>query len=129
MTDAATLLALAERCEREEPGCELNDAIAFAVGWRLNETIWWNPPDGDWSLEVPRYTTSLDAAVTLVPEGWIWQGGERYEDEKVGGWARVFPRGAMNRGTGNRDAKTSALALCAAALRACVAMTKEEKPT
>lgn len=33
MADAATLLALADRCEREDPTFELECAIAEATGW------------------------------------------------------------------------------------------------
>lgn len=33
--------------------------------------LWGNPrKDRDWDRDPPRYTASIDAAITLVPEGW-----------------------------------------------------------
>lgn len=62
---------------------------------------------------VPRYTTSLDAALTLVPEGWgcdlgIWPSGNG---------ARLTP-GVNIFHAIYREAQTPALALCIAALKA-----------
>ncbi len=67
MTDRATLLALADRCEQAAgPSRELDIAIAAGLGW----------PDGRYSPPIlpfervrpPRhYTDSLDTAVTLYP--------------------------------------------------------------
>jgi len=61
----------------------------------------------------PHYTTSIDAALTLIPDGW------RYWHYWTGVYgAAVFP----TRGGGPRikvhDAATPALALCIAALKA-----------
>jgi hypothetical protein len=72
-----------------------------------------------------RYTASLDAATTLVPEGWYWMAGNR---------DRVTPRAYVENGkpafeglSSRRNpgrhwcevtAASPALALCAAALRA-----------
>jgi hypothetical protein len=58
VTDPAVLLALADRCEREEPSVDLDADIWWALFPDAEPTSW------------PDYTTSLDAAVTLVPEGW-----------------------------------------------------------
>jgi hypothetical protein len=94
MTDRATLIALAERCEQAAgPDRELDFAIAAGVGW---------PDSPNLHQHARRYTESLDAAVTLVPQGcgWMIMGNAA----KVG---RLPSRGA-----------TSPLALCAAALRA-----------
>jgi len=55
----AELEALAERVEREEPNDDLN--------WAVGQTRQVVPGEPRW-LD---YTTSLDAAVTLVPVGWI----------------------------------------------------------
>lgn len=70
--------------------------------------------------EVPRYSHSLDAALTLVPEGYgwgvtnpkHWDGNK--EDKRP--YARLYKTDAVNdkKGTG----PTPALALCIAALRA-----------
>ncbi len=70
---AATLRALADRCEREEPSRELDVEIALRVGWRRNRNlpnIWMEATSSKLFGHPPRYTTSLDAAATLVPEGW-----------------------------------------------------------
>jgi hypothetical protein len=114
MSDPTTLLALAERCEQAAgPDRELDAEIALAAGWerKWNDSDkphgwYWRRGDYSWTAEMegipPNYTASLDAAVTLVPEGcgWMVMGNAA----KVGRWPS---RGA-----------TPALALCAAALRA-----------
>ena len=67
------------------------------------------PPLTDFAyrLDVPRYTTSIDAALTLVPESC--------------GWA-VYEHGSAQVGRNTKQyfgaANTPALAICAAALRA-----------
>ena len=97
MTDPATLLALAERCEQAaEPNRELDAAIARFLVLTGAEDI--ARSRYGWSY----FTANLDAAVTLVPEGlgWMIMGNAA----KVG---RLPSRGA-----------TAPLALCAAALRA-----------
>jgi hypothetical protein len=92
MTNPATLLALADRCEQAAgPDYELDLAIWTSLvilsGFRPSRTD---------------YTGSLDAAVTLVPEGCGWM--VMNNAAKVGRWPS---RGA-----------TAPLALCSAALRA-----------
>lgn len=82
--------------------------------------------------EVPRYTSSLDAALTLVPEGWFvanfaqWRSGAPTRT-----WAatlKLDPDCDEERHTSNRP--SAALALCLAALRARLsqppAITAEE---
>lgn len=124
MNDPSALLVLAERCKCEEPSLELDEAIAFVIGWRLKEAMWWKAPGAkDWVLGAPCFSSSLDAVVTLVPKGWCWQGGLSYTERDA--WMRVFPRALMPDGTGNISAQTPALALCAASLRARAAMQDE----
>ena len=92
-----TLLALAERCEREKPSFALDRDIAIAC-----ERPFFKPAC---------FTTSLDAAVTLVPDEYknSWSAGDH------SGEAQIFGRlGYEHEGTG----LTPALALCAAALKA-----------
>lgn len=71
----------------------------------------------------PRYTASLDAAMTLVPKGWCI----------LAAWNPAHPRSYITLSDGPMDgqartwgegcgAATPALALCAAALRARMAM-------
>lgn len=58
----------------------------------------------------PRYTTSVDAALTLVPEGRLWSIGSRV---KVGGFVAVLDQDSKS-----HTGATPPLALCIATLRA-----------
>jgi hypothetical protein len=79
------------------------------------------------------YTTSLDEALMLVPQGWGWEVGSPYADGGPldGGrpWAQIWKRGARVRldgmeyvpsapGRNHVNANTPALALCIAAVTA-----------
>lgn len=112
--DKDKLRALAERCERAEgPNRELDAAIAVANGALRVHLV-----DGhatafyaNAASPLPFYTASLDAAMSLVPEGWFWRvdqgrnaGGACF---KIDGHEQIFTLAA-----------TPALALIAAALRA-----------
>ena len=74
------------------------------------------PTHFDW--DAPHYTTSIDAALTLVPEGWNGkvEFGVPVEDKQEAElWNyKFYPDGREVFGSGN----TSALALCIAALKA-----------
>jgi hypothetical protein len=108
------LLQLAERVERASgPDRELDCSIAVGVGAVDART----KPSGlqgfgyvdrnQWACSnVPPYTASLDAAMSLVPEGRFW----RIDRDSAGHWARVS--GILC------GAATPALALCAASLKA-----------
>ena len=122
MSDSATLLALAERCEQAagpDRGWDAEIAVALFGGnviyglgtdqWRRIEITGarrMNHP-------LPPYTASLDAAVTLVPEGWTWgrfhSGAVECMTLNGPGNSILFERG---------EGISTALALCAAALRA-----------
>jgi len=127
MTDRATLLALAERCEQAAgPDRELDAEIAVALFG--GEIIW---KTANWTMDsyparrvqnsdyiggyqnaaIFTYTESLDAAVTLVPEGWTWGKffGGSAECVSISGPSILFERGLSDK---------PALAICAAALRA-----------
>jgi hypothetical protein len=135
MTDPTTLLALAERCEQAVgPDRELDQDISRVLlpaeaegitrsryGWsyRVFGPSGWG--DFKWLENLP-FSASLDAAVTLVPEGHEWLRKNEIcmtvyrapTDPKE--WARhIDARGA-----------TPALALCAAALRARAALGEKE---
>lgn len=85
MIDRATLEFLAQRVERESPSRELDAEIDCArYGY-----IYLGLKDGgylhDWpaknierstAFQWSRYTSSLDAAASLMPEGWIIQIGQ-----------------------------------------------------
>ena len=125
MTD---LNVLAERVEREAPSRELDTAVWIAIGltekqeahcaaWcrqydriDLTRTMYLNA----WS---PKFTSSVDAALNLIPEGYTWtiDGGAcptsvRLESQDSG---RHFESDAMY---------GAAAALTAACLRARAAM-------
>ena len=125
-----TMTELARRCEDAEgPSRELDAEIFIAVLWpdhKLQTTCDLFPdevrtgriqePNGCGWMESPRYTSSLDAAMTLVPEGWLWQ------VELIGHQTKGRIGAAMawlkHRQVEHGQAATPALALCAAALRA-----------
>lgn len=94
---ANKLTELAARCEAATgPDRELDALIESAI-----------PRFG-----LYRYTASIDAAMTLVPEGWTWG---VFDD----GTAWVWPDERRDLLTGKQaKAATPALALCAATLRA-----------
>jgi len=98
------LLELAHSCETEEPHALLDAAIHAAVFGAM-----------DLVDALPAYTTSLDAAVTLVPEGKGFM-MRSYGDGVASAIIENTPHAAI-RGVA-RVASGAALALCAAALRA-----------
>ena len=139
MTDRTTLLALAERCEQAAgPDRELDAEIEALLTGRVTHprapgyTL--KAQDVEWKLArladsgfissarrpAPPYTASLDAAVTLVPEGWRYDltNGDLVSKEKPA--ARLTPDFAGPCFDGY--ARTVPLALCVAALRARAAV-------
>ena len=139
------LLDLADRCKREEPSRDLDLAILNAIHAPSPEWVWRSGDEtitrlvygegapGNPVCSLDAYTTSLDAAVTLVPEGCSWDVRFRSHHDcavDVGeDWATRHPTKhsahvwrMAHRGLydirENGTAKTPALALCAAALRA-----------
>lgn len=114
------LLSLAARLEAAEgPDRELDAAISMAIGSVSRGAL---PCKGGWVVDgkpiaAPKFTASLDAAMTLLPEGSLWAFGSM-ED---GPFARVLWPNADGTYTGNYlevSAATPALALCAASLKA-----------
>ena len=71
------------------------------------------PPDG--GDEAYPYTTSLDCAITLVPEGWFYSASSGY------GHANVHRRRGGTGGAWTHNAPTVPLAICIAALKARLA--------
>lgn len=109
------LLELAKRCEAAEgPSISLGRAITIAAGMsevevdrRIERGLWRNP------------TASLDAAVTLVPEGLAWTTGQNVHHWYwQTGVNRLNEDGAPESVSCSGPARTPALAICAAALRA-----------
>ena len=141
--------SLIKKLEQAEAGSrELDERIAFIVRWRPNEkddprsalsfamheskhdygTAWiaHRPMNPLW--HIPFYTTSLDSALTLVPEGWAWF-VEKIGEPFTTGSARLWIPAQWTQGLPKeqfiQDAATPALALCIAALRASVSSNIE----
>ncbi len=111
----STLEELAVRVEGAAgPDREIDAQIAGGLGWcvgpegnrggRCGRT-----PQGTWKV-VPRYTASLDAAMTLVPEGWTGI-------VQLTGAAELVDARNDSRRVRALACETPALALTAAALR------------
>ena len=111
MPDPTRLLTLAEECERAAgPSRALNERIVVAAGWRCRRDMWWCPPGTtEWMLGFPNFTGSLDAAVSLVKKGYLWNVSSNET-------AWVMPPSMAWQTTG--AAATPALAFLSAALRA-----------
>lgn len=130
---ADLLLQLAERCEREEPSRQLDlDIACGALGFESDSDfstgrygvrpagrIWWSST----LSEIKAFTSSLDAAVTLVPAG-AWRetnGPRRYlgiPTPSPNFWRCQVTLWEPTYGDFHGWAVTEALAICAAALRA-----------
>lgn len=124
MSKDEALRDLIERVERASQGSrELDAMIARAVGrvpmhagFVAADDVAWDKGLG---YSVPRYTSSIDAAMSLVPKGMHWcvdSDGDRYMAS-----ASVGPQpigGELYSPHAIADAETPALALCCASLRA-----------
>lgn len=115
----AELEKLAARVEREGPSRELDAEIARAFGWRSFYLAGfgprWQKGHGTVTSELPAYTASIDAALTLVPEGWDWF---KLRTTTVQTWVEVGRKDGTGMIAFSVEASTPAAALCAAALRA-----------
>lgn len=67
MTTRADLLALADRVEREEPGFAMNKEILRVLGFTWRGMAYWSADDKNMWTKPIDFTTSLDAAASLVP--------------------------------------------------------------
>jgi len=90
------------------------------------ESYFWDSPHPQWKSDagLPRYTSSIDAALTLVPEGWRTAS---VEERFVGGewlWSLkscgVYAWGVH---------RCTAIALCIAALKARAALVQSLRDT
>lgn len=108
MTDMNELAAKVESADGPD---RVLDYLIFAATLPPNYAYLWDPADSN-----HRYTASLDAAMTLVPEGWAWMvgcaAGVRF-------CATIMPtdESGIEADAIDMFAATPALALCAAALR------------
>lgn len=158
MTDPSTLL---HRIEQATEGSRELDALievaaaakdfgALAEGYRLELeahpdgiSVNVNAMDGKHSSRQkryapPHYTTSLDAALTLIPEGWRVLNLSEWDAEPLrllGPWmCQVRPREhranifeGFGEGPNCMHAPTAALALCRAALKARATVSGKTK--
>jgi hypothetical protein len=146
----ADLLALADRCEKATgPVRALDVEILVAIDWREPE---WEEGERTaremaerhglpWLVSravegynstwrhLPRLTASIDAAMTLVPEGWVLQPGLSEYNQRSWYCGLRSERGAGGRfhTASKAPCATPALALCAAALRARAAQDQPER--
>lgn len=100
----------------------LDSAVAAAFGWRVSArpgpsgVLWHEAPKGSGhssGLRAPNFTTSLDAALTLLLEGEDWH---IQSNPSIGAcWASV---GRFTRGPLLWKHTSPAIALCIAALEA-----------
>lgn len=106
MASKDELNALADRCEREEPSRELDAEIWWRVepirsGICFNNAAMGSPRKLDHDAPIPKgmgragvmvsapaYCSSIDAAVSLVPEGCR----TTHIEEILGGWWKCFLR-------------------------------------
>ena len=126
MTKRDELLALAERCEKACEGSRELDAAIYetAIGLGMYESIYDRSGDlcirdypgepGPEYRRLPRYSTSLDAAMTLVPTGHDWS----LFFDNGSALAGCMPSSEDGCDLTDVPGATPALALCAAALRA-----------
>jgi hypothetical protein len=115
---------LIERLEKATgPDRELDAKLAFVNGaWAagVDEGVPWVQWAKNTAVEIndelPRYTASIDAALTLVPEGWEW---ELYSNPPSA-WLceRGYDPDTYNGKTALASTKSPAIALCIAALKA-----------
>lgn len=122
-TSRAGLLALATRCEAANgPDRELDIAVQIAIGGHY-ATHHGVPVECDSAgVEVPRYSASLDAALSLAqPPGsplWTWTVNGRESSDHSIYFAEITKPSSEYQGRG----RTPALALTAASLRARAAL-------
>lgn len=119
----AEALGLAARCERAEGADrELDAEIAEFLGLRivqeghpLGRRIY---DTGGISRQLPRYTASLDTAMTLVPKGWVI-GEMSWWPEEQSATVHMDDKHKLKSCSGS---SSPALTLAAAALRARAAI-------
>ncbi|SHK23846.1 hypothetical protein SAMN02745194_04521 [Roseomonas rosea] len=116
--DEAIMHALFDREERHIGAEEEQDDGSWAP---VKDRVWVNRTTGKWvSTHALNFTSSLDAALTLLPEGGEWSRHRGANDRMT---MAVWAPGMVSI---YAQAATPALALAAAALRARAAMMEEQ---
>jgi hypothetical protein len=125
MTDVdANLIERLEKLTGPDRG--FDDIIAEAAGYTKHfgntgrTYLTWSTPGGEYIGVAPRFTGSIDAALTLVPKGWqveqlTWQ---PIPSGLVVAFIGNFGDGPLYKTTSNDLPAPPAIALCIAALRA-----------
>ncbi len=118
MSDHTTLIALAERCEQAAgPDRELDNAILSALGYSWRGMAYWHNDDNHVLKGSTFFTKILDAAVTLVPDGWGWAVSTTGAGLPCA-YGHPPGNGLEVSWIDDTPAATPALAMCAFALRA-----------
>lgn len=113
------LTALRDRLAKATgPDRALDESIALTFGWKDRDAgMWWLPPNTPasprtWVMGVPSFTASIDAAVTLVPDGH----SQHINQADDGSWWAEFREGYCTsyRNVYLGHAKTEPLARCLA---------------
>lgn len=150
----AELLRLAERCEKETAGSRELDALIWAeidgrdVRWHDNMLLGKSrkPPHDECRIgyidpgvvnrnfslawpqsPIPEYSSSLDAAVSLVPEEMAFGCGSRDATNTSWAWVGKHDGSVCAPDTKIANAATPALALTAACLRALASRDDESR--
>lgn len=139
----AVLIAVAKRCECEAPSRDLDEAVALAIELRPSgksvglldsflahehkydfQTAWIAHAPWRDQWPIPAFTTSLDAAVTLVPETWTaWELRSHAAKTRFSSdLSRLTECDASQEDWAHGRGATAALALCVASLRARASM-------
>lgn len=95
------------------------------IGEQSLSPVWYRrDPDDESAYEAPPfYTESIDAALTLVPEGREWRVDRRHSKGMHPAYASIWASGARDIDFhANAHAKTPAIAICIASLRAIAAL-------
>ena len=116
------MIELIERIEAlEGPDREVDRLVGRAAGWRhvpSGKYDWMKPSGMYCTIGLPPFTASLDAAMTLVPEGWSGLLGFRGTHDYIEERGHAHIQTIVGEKEAYAEASTPALALCAAALRA-----------
>ena len=128
--DLLRLAELADRCEIERAGRELDADISMALfPWiaRGEDGRFYRRDGGPYDgvpVRILHYTTSLDDAMTLVPEGYCVSAMGEVPDDCD--WYCCLWGEHESEGEPERRAKTLPLAIVSAALRARASIVKGE---
>lgn len=129
MPDRDTLLSMAERCEKAtgpDRRLEIDIFTALGLGVRIpgsepggSQDGWHNPDNDPRAAAAWNCTGSIDAAMSLVPEGWLFniEPIAMLDKWRANIWHPLAPDSDPEY---PGKARTPSLALCAASLRARV---------